>query len=124
MVREDRMAIGKHCQTAKEIDSGLSQKLERKLQKEIAGFLSIRDVWFGRAKFGKRSTYTPGAPDFLFAWNGRPYALECKIGDNGPTEGQLEAHCRMRLNGWMVFVVRSLEEVKAILDDNELQKVG
>jgi hypothetical protein len=116
MPKEDRLRLGKAGLTNQEIDEQVQAKTERYLQQQIANLLRQRDIWFGRAKINKRSTYTPGSPDFLFMWNGRAYAFECKMAKGKVEENQLICHEHMRRNGWLVFVVRSLTEAREFLD--------
>jgi len=115
MSQTDRIPLGKAGLTTKEIDGKQSLKLERELHRQIVSYLQLQDVWIGKSRFGKRSTFTPGAPDIVFVWKGVPWAFECKIGNEQPTESQLAAHAQMRRNGWIVFVVRTLEEAKEFL---------
>jgi hypothetical protein len=116
MDKRDRYRLGKIGRTNEEIEIMVEAKTERYLQEQIANLLRQRGIWFGRAKLNKRSTYTPGAPDFLFMWNGRAYAFECKIAKGKLEEHQLICHEHMRRNGWLVFVVRSLKEAQEFLD--------
>lgn len=116
MPKEDRQRMGKDWRTWNEIQSDNMARDERTLQKQIAALLSLSDVWYSRSRMDKRTTNKRGTPDFLFVWNGRPYAFEAKIGKAEPTNEQLDCHSQMRRNGWLVFVVRSIEDVRAFLD--------
>jgi hypothetical protein len=113
---KDRKPMGKAGRTWDEIQKSSVAKDERTLQKQIAALLTQRDIWFNRSRMDKRTTNTRFAPDFLFFWNGRGFAFEAKIGKSEPTEGQLDCHCQMRRNGWLVFVVRSVQEAREFLD--------
>ena len=55
-----------------------------------------------------------GIPDILVIRKGKLIGLEVKIGNNKPTEVQLERHKEMRAAGADVYVVYSLDEVKEI----------
>jgi len=112
----DRKPLGKAGRTWDEIQHSNVVKDERTLQKQIAAFLTLRDVWFYQSRMDRPHTCRIGTPDFLFMWNGRAYAFEAKIGKAEPTEAQINCHCQMRRNGWLVFVVRSVEEAKELLD--------
>ena len=116
MPKDERKKLGKVGRTWDEIQYQSNARGERLLQKQVAALLTQRDIWHSRSRMDKRTTNQRGTPDFLFVWNGRPYAFECKIGKAEPTEAQINCHCQMRRNGWLVFVVRSLKEAKEFLD--------
>jgi hypothetical protein len=116
MDETERKLMGKAGLTTEEIQLKNDLELEGELQKDLRSLLAQRDVWVMTNRFGKRSTATKGAPDFLFMWNGRAYGFECKVGNRETTKKQLETHMHMRRNGWLVFVVRSLKEAQEFLD--------
>jgi len=116
MPKEDRKKLGKLGLTNEEIQTRNEFELEKDLQRDVINLLHQRDIWVQSSRFGKRSTATKGAPDFLFVWNNRPYAFEVKVGNGKPTKWQLETHMHMRRNGWLVFVVRSLNEAREFLN--------
>ena len=115
MPKSERQRLGKAGRTDAEVQEDIEFRLEKDLQKHIGNLLSQRDIWFGRSKMHKRSRYTKGAPDFLFAWRDLPVAIEAKIDNKAPSIDQLRCHAHMRRNGWSVYVVRSIEEVRKIL---------
>jgi len=120
MDKTERKKLGKLGLTNEEIQTRNEFELEKDLQRDVINLLHQRDIWVQSSRFGKRSTATKGAPDFLFVWtlNGipRPMAFEVKVGNGKPTKWQLETHMHMRRNGWLVFVVRSLNEAREFLD--------
>jgi hypothetical protein len=89
---------------------------EKELQEQIAGYLRIRSVWFARNRMDRPTTTTLGQPDFLIALHGNAVGIEVKRAGEDPTKEQKECHAAMRQNGWTIYVVYSLEEVKKILD--------
>jgi len=115
MATEDRRQLGKPGRTWDEAETAREDKLEAELQKQVANLLRQRDIWFGRSKMNKRSRYTKGAPDFIFAWRNLPFAFECKVNKREPSTDQIDCHAHMRRNGWMVFVVRSLTQAQELL---------
>lgn len=116
MSKADRKPLGKAGRTNAEIEADIEYLLEKDLQKGICNLLRQRGIWFGRSKMNKRSRYTKSAPDFLICWNGKAVGIEAKIGNKEPSEDQLKCHEHMRRDGWLVFVVRTIQEVKDILD--------
>lgn len=89
---------------------------ERQLQDLIADYLRLRGICFYRARMDKPTTGRVGWPDFTFALNGQAWALEVKVGDAKPTEAQQATMMAMQTDGWMVRVVRSVDEVRAIVN--------
>ena len=116
MTKEQRAPFGKAGRTNEEIELRNELELERDLQKDVHNLLRQRDILVITNRFGKRSTATKGVPDFNFLWNCRGYAFECKVGNRQPSQKQLETHMHMRRNGWLVFVVRTLNEARDFLD--------
>jgi len=116
MDASERQRLGKLFRLPKEMEVDREIQSEKELQKDVANLLRQRNIWFGASHMDKRSRFTMGAPDFLFVYLSRPFAFECKVGNNKPTEEQYRTHVQMRENGWLVFVVRSLEEAKMFLD--------
>jgi hypothetical protein len=116
MSPEDREPLGKAGMTLPEIEEKNDVASEKKLQDLIENYLTLRDIFVGRQRMDKKSNMALGWPDFVFAYKGKPIALEVKVGSNKQTPEQLHAERLMIQNGWAYYVVRSLPEVKAILD--------
>lgn len=89
---------------------------ERDLHKQIKGLLGVRSIWYCYSRTDKKTTQAKGVPDFLCCVNGTPLALEAKFAKGRTTEEQESTMAHMRKNGWQCHVVRSVEEVKTILD--------
>jgi hypothetical protein len=53
-------------------------KDEREIQKAIAGYLRLLDLWHVQSRMDRRTTNTVGAPDFIFPYKGRAVFFECK----------------------------------------------
>lgn len=116
MAPSDRETLGKAGRTAEELAAKLSAVYERELQKHLRNLLAQRDIVCGVSIFGRKSTYTEGWPDITFALDGRACAWECKIRADKPSAEQAAMHRKMRANGWLVAVVRNLDEARAFLD--------
>jgi len=87
---------------------------EREAQKEISQFLRISGIEFICPPMNRASALPEGWPDFTFARNGRPIALEVKVWRQKPRPEQSARHEAMRRNGWTVHVVSGACEVKEI----------
>ena len=103
-----------------EINSRITLKLEKELQKQIMGWLEIHDVFAARQRMDKKSNLRPGYPDIWFVWRSSygmpvPVAVECKVGGERQTREQMQAQARMEKDGWRYFLVRSLPELIEIL---------
>ncbi len=115
MPKEDRPA-GVIGMTRTEINEVQETKSEKELQNLIQNYLGLRGIFAGRQRMDKRSNLVIGWPDVFFSYKGIPIALECKVGAGKQTQEQKEAQVKMEANGWRYFEVRSLQEVKIILD--------
>ena len=58
---------------------------------------------------------TAGIPDIIVCFKGRFLALECKVGRNTPTLLQAQTIRKITDAGGIAAVVRTVEEVKAII---------
>lgn len=99
-----------------ELYSRASIRSEKELQNMIANELLRRGIYFVRQRMDKKAGLKVGTPDFLICLNGRFIGLEVKVGAEHPTaeqQGELE---RIRQSGGLAFVVRSLDEVRTILE--------
>lgn len=83
---------------------------------EIMSYLrraGIRGVVHSR--MDKASTQAKGVPDFLFAVEGVPVALEAKVKGRKVTPEQAGWLTALRLDGWITSVVRSIKDVAHVL---------
>lgn len=62
---------------------------------------------------------TAGIPDIIVCYKGRFIALEAKVGRNQPTRLQAATIVQIRHAGGIAAVVRSVEDVKAVLFGKE-----
>lgn len=92
-------------------------KNEKQFQEQVAALLRNRGIVFQRSRMDCKTTGTVGMPDFLFAVNGKPCALECKMPAGIVSEDQRRCIEGMRENGWDVRVVRSIDEVLEALKE-------
>lgn len=88
---------------------------ERELHREIAAILALNCITYGHARFGVLCHYTPGWPDFTFAINGQAWGVEVKTSSGKLDPKQVRILARLREEGWRIAVVRSVEEVRALL---------
>jgi hypothetical protein len=112
----DRKKLGPAGQTAEEAMQAFTIRSEKDLQKQICNLLSLRGIWFSWSRMDCKTTAKVGTPDFLLVSNGIPIALEAKFGNGKLSEEQERTHALMTRDGWKVRVVRSLEEVRTILN--------
>lgn len=105
-------------QTSEEAQAAFCARSEKELQKQIAGLLTQRGIWFDTDAMSKRRTGTRGSPDFLFSLRGAATAFEAKFGNGKLSADQATAHARMRNNGWRVHVIHSLNEARDILNQS------
>ena len=113
---EDRQAIGKPAMTNEDAQAKINGKREKELQENIANLLRQRNIWFMRQRMDRKTTGTLGAPDFLFAINGRACAFEVKLPGGKLTDDQMRAIVAMTNNGWFFRVVHSEAEALKELD--------
>ena len=102
--------------TMPEIQATVETAAEKVLQSQIMDYLRLHGVFAGRQRMDKKSTMALGWPDIVFAWHGVPIALEVKTANGKQTEEQRVAEAAMAKDGWRYYVVRSVAEVKAILE--------
>jgi hypothetical protein len=119
MNREDRPK-GKAGKTTEELTVADEEKGELSFHNDISRLLMHRGIAYGHADPTKKSRYTVGWPDFVFAFGGQAVGLEAKTRLGKPNLDQQFLHEQMVKNGWLIFIVRDLGTVKTILD--ELQR--
>lgn len=112
----DRRKLGKVGMLPEEAQAAFVARSEKEVQEAICKLLTLRDIAFYRARMDKRTGGTIGWPDFTLALNGQAIALEVKHEKGTTSPEQVACIAKMRRNGWDVYVVRSLDEVRAILD--------
>lgn len=89
---------------------------EGKFHEEIIAYLkSIGVHGIVHSRMDQPTTQQVGVPDFLFAVNGVPVALEAKVKNRKATPAQLGWLQALSMDGWVTMVVRSLEDVKTAL---------
>ena len=117
----DRAPMGKAGRTMPEIEAANVAKSEKKLQSLIAEYLRMRGIYYNQQPFGRRSLAPSGWPDFVLPWHGEFIALEVKVGTNRQSAEQIDAELRIKATGGKYYVVRSLDEVKRILDEPRME---
>ena len=117
MPKSDRKPLGKAGLTRPEIDAKTESKNEIELQKQIYNLLVQYGVnWIGYQNPRKKSQLPPGTPDFVFCYKRISIAIEVKTKTGKLSDDQKKMIPLMEKDGWLVHVVRSLAEVKSILD--------
>lgn len=85
---------------------------ESQIQKQILDYLnSLLYCWAIKVI----SANERGTPDILCSYNGMFYAFEVKVPTNGLSKIQEAQHKRIKKAGAKVYIVSSVEEVKATL---------
>jgi hypothetical protein len=102
----------KTAEYLKDVEDALN---ERDLQDQVARFLRIENVYFLQQPFGKKTTATPGTPDFLICYRELFIACECKVGANDLTTEQEIEQARIKKSGGVYLVCRSLIDLKEAL---------
>ncbi len=116
LMSKDQRPKGTAGLLPEEIDAKNEKKTEREIQNQIADYLRLHEITFYNSRMDRKATIGRGLPDFAYAYHGIPIAIEVKTKDGKTSDEQNKCHEKMRENGWKVYVVRSLSEVKIILD--------
>lgn len=122
MSKEDRESCGKGNELPEEIAVKVEAQAEKELQREICQYLRLKHIQFINPPMNKRSILPEGWPDFTFAYKGKPIALECKTATGKLSREQAAMHLLLMADGWLVRTVRTLQEVKEILDTIDKEK--
>lgn len=112
----ERAQIGPAAHTISDAVAAAEPKAEKELQKQIAGYLATRDIFFGQQRMDRKSTMVLGWPDFVFCYKGHFIALEAKTPVGKQEPEQVIAEAKIEAQGGRYYVVRSLVEVAAILN--------
>lgn len=116
MSPQDRPA-GKAGKTQEELAVARDVKNEKELQNQIVQYLRMRGVkWLLWQSTAKKSGLPPGSPDLIFCFRSYPMAWEIKHGSGKRTQEQEDAAEQMENDGWVVRLVKSIADAKAILD--------
>lgn len=121
---KDRKSLGKAGMTKEECNNIQMIKSEKELQGYVAAFLRFEGIAFCHARFDRKSTMTVGWPDFTFAFNGIPIAFECKSESGKLSKEQEKCHENMRANGWRVYVITNMEQVKGVILKSNFKKLN
>jgi hypothetical protein len=85
-------------------------ELEREMHVTYAGLLTVNDIHFIHAPFGRKSQLPPGWPDFTFTLHNRWGMVEFKTQEGTLTESQQRMIPALRLAGCKVLVTESVSE--------------
>lgn len=113
MDKKDRDQLGAVTNEEREVIQ--TAKAEKELQREIRQYLNLLEIEHICPPMNKRSMLPSGWPDLTLCYKGTPICFEVKVGKNTPRPEQTDMHYRLRVNGWQVYVIRKLLEVKEIL---------
>jgi hypothetical protein len=94
-------------------------KRERDLQIQIVSWLRIRGHTVLWSAMHRKLTCTVSWPDITFALKGQAVALEAKLPGQKPTEDQRRMMLALICDGWLVKVVHSLDEARAVVAEAE-----
>jgi hypothetical protein len=123
MSADDRKSLGKAGLTLAEVFAKAAIRSEKQLHQLIEQDLSRRNVPYYHSRTDKRATISRGLPDFAFAFEGVPVAVECKLAGEQLTAEQELTLEKMRLCGWKVFVIHDFDEyMDALQHARELAK--
>lgn len=86
---------------------------ETQLKNKVIQF--IRKQYPAAWVYKAADRWTAGIPDLLLCIEGRFYAIELKVGKNGPTKIQRYVMGKIRSAGGKTSVCRSVEEVREFL---------
>lgn len=117
MSPKDRKDLG--LLTSEEAIAKFEAKSERDLHKQISNFLSLRGIWFVHSRTDRPTTQSKGVPDYIFVASYIPVGMEVKFGKGKLTPEQTSTLNAMTSNGWRTYTVRSVPELKEILDGLE-----
>lgn len=123
MSAKDRQPLGRAGATQPEIDEKQRAESERELQNQIAGWLTINEIFFIRNRMDKRPTVIKGLPDFviilppsLTGITSRCVMIEAKMEGKEPSDDQNLLHDRYERQAKnKVPVVTTLEQVILIV---------
>lgn len=91
---------------------------EAQLIQNIRKYLAtLPECFFWKEHGGQYGT--AGIPDIIVCYKGRFYGLEAKVGKNQPTRLQAATIEQIKRAGGKAAVVRSVEDVKAVLCGKE-----
>jgi len=109
---EQRNTLGKAGVTMAEANEKAAVKSEKQLQKLCRAYLMQHHIPVNVPAFGRKSTTTPGWPDFTFPLppSGRLCAIEFKVGANHTTPEQARCIDDLQRCGAVAVVVRTFEE--------------
>ena len=116
----DRKRLGKSGRTSEDCKRDQERVSEREIHRQIEQWLNSKGIVYRHDRMDRKTTGTVGWPDFTFAWemyrhHGIKYAggvgVEVKVAGGKCSQEQLDCHARMECNGWLVFVVNSLQEM-------------
>lgn len=119
MDTSQRRSLGKAGMLPEEAQAAFVARSEKELQEAITKLLTLRGIAFYRSRMDRKTSGTVGWPDFTFALAGAAVALEVKHEKGETSPEQIACIAKMRSNGWHVYIVRSLPEVRDILDGRE-----
>ena len=117
----DRLPLGKAGRTNPEIEAAIEAKSEKELQRQIGQYLRMKGLVFDPQPWGKKTTAPEGWPDFSLPWQGGFLGLEAKGPKGKQTEAQLTMERRIKEQGGRYYTVRSLDEVKRILEQPRME---
>jgi len=123
MTPADRASLGKAGRTADECRTVWERGQEAQLQKIIANFLNLREIYFEVDRMDKRPR-SKGRPDFRVCYRGRWIGIECKADGGKLSTEQGQALAKIRANGGVTIVAFGLPTVIEALRQIDAQMQG
>jgi hypothetical protein len=124
MSPEARRPLGKAGVTSAEAVAKHEYGKERKLHQQICQLLNIRNYVYIHSRTDKRATNGAGVPDFIIFRRDQPeLCVEVKYGMGSLSEDQMKWAIKYAAStDRLVEIVRSLDEVKTLLDAGPTQQ--
>ena len=116
MEPKERAKLGACGRLPEEVLDISCAKIEKDLQKQIAGLFALRNVWCVHSRMDRATTNQVGTPDFLFAIGGRACAFEAKVQGRKLSDDQRIVRAAMEKDGWCYWVVTSYAEALDVVN--------
>jgi hypothetical protein len=98
--------------TAAECDQASADRAEKIAQREIAQYLNMLGIPHINPPMNKRSQLPLGWPDFTFAAQGVPFAVEVKVRGRQPRPEQATMLGKLASAGWRTAVISGAADLK------------
>lgn len=111
---KDRAELGQKTNTDRRAEA--IAKDEKEIQKQVAGYLRLLNVWFTASRMDRRTSNAVGTPDFILPYKGHAVFFECKCAwSRALRPEQAKAREEIIKQGGVWALVTSLAEAQACL---------